>query len=147
MHSLEYPEALPYAEFGLGVVYLSMEEDQAALERFNASELNAPDDKQLLHRIRYNTGIIRFEPGDFEGAAADFRHSLELDATSVGAKRNLELSLLSLARPRQREPAADPEHETSTRTVVLFEYLREKERDQWKSTEWTETTDQTEPDY
>ncbi|MDR1868015.1 MAG: tetratricopeptide repeat protein [Treponema sp.] len=147
MHSLDYPEAVPYAEFGLGVVYLSLEEKSAAFDRFMAAEQAARDDQQLLYRIRYNTGIIRFEQGDFEGAISDFSEALVYDGSSREAKRNLELSLLSQTYVTQTSTAEEQDPESITRTTVLFDYLREKEREQWRSQEWNGESSQTEPDY
>ena len=132
--------ALPYAEFGLGAAYYALDEDDLALDRFNAS-LQATNNKTLQYRLHYNTGIIRFEQSDFESAANEFRLALMLDGSSIDAKRNLELTLASLAKngTKQAEKQNSQSNAQSTlQTVMLFDYMREKEREYWKSQEWVE---------
>jgi Ca-activated chloride channel family protein len=151
LEALEHDEAAPYAEYGLGAVYFSLDEGEAALERYGASGklldgLPSGEHRELRYRIAYNAGLVRFGEGDYAGAAAAFRSALEIEGSRIGAKRNLELSLLSLEReqtgagPRERERRPD-EAET-----VLFDYLRRKEQNQWKSREWI-GEDTAGPDY
>jgi Ca-activated chloride channel family protein len=148
--ALGYPEAAPYGEYGLGAVYLSLDEGRAAQRRFTAAEealrrLSREDHLELIYRIRYNTGIIRFGGGDYEGAAEQFRKALEIDGRRVEAKRNLELSLLSLSR--FSVPVSVPSAPSGGGgTETLFEYIRQKEQAQWKSREWTENA-AAGPDY
>lgn len=150
-----YTEALPYAEFGLGTVYCSLDEGTVALDRFAAAEQSLRDvpkkmSPELLYRIHYNTGIVRFKEGDYTAAAGSFRSALEIDGGRIEAKRNLELSLLSLAQ-KKTAPAIASEQESSAGTrdqlPALFDYLRQKERNQWKSREWIEDTSYSGPDY
>jgi Ca-activated chloride channel family protein len=145
----------PYAEFGLGTVYFSLDEAGAALDRFAAAEQSLkelPKDRysELLYRINYNTGVVRFKEGDYTGAAHAFRAALELDGGPIEAKRNLELSLLSLAQKKtaapisQKRAQADEDPEDH---APLFEYVRQKEETQWKSREWIEDLPVSGPDY
>ncbi|MDR1957057.1 MAG: tetratricopeptide repeat protein, partial [Treponema sp.] len=103
LQARNYREALPYAEFGLGSVYGSLDEGEAALNRFTAAaealgDLPQGADPELVYRIHYNIGVVRFKAEDYAGAAAAFRHALEIDGSRIEAKRNLELSRLSLGR-------------------------------------------------
>ncbi|MDR2193621.1 MAG: tetratricopeptide repeat protein [Treponema sp.] len=149
-----HPETKAYAEFGLGSVYYSLDEWEAALERFEDAETTVNNNfrqeyQELLYRIRYNSGIIRFETGQYDVAAACFRHALEVNPAHVEAKRNLELSL---AAHQHREDSLG--HNTGAgeiqdhlETNALFEYLREKESQQWKSREWIVDDPEGGPDY
>ena len=143
--ALSQGESAPYADFGLGVVYLKLGEDDAALKRFgSAGEIiyngQAQNDKELNYRIHYNRGIIFFHAGDFTGAAAEFRSALEIDSGRIEAKRNLELSLLSIKNQSTSAAGASPVNITAEegRPDTVFEYLRQKEEDQWKSQESAE---------
>jgi Ca-activated chloride channel family protein len=148
-----YGDAAPYAEYGLGLSYSALEEKDAALERyFTAVESldNAKGEhRELVYRVNYNTGIIRFEQGDYAGAADSFRRALEIDGSRLEAKRNLELSLLALSRPNQSEPDSSPANTGTGEqgSSALFDYLRAKEKEQWKSREWTPDSGPPGPDY
>jgi Ca-activated chloride channel family protein len=153
LDALEYDEAAPYAEFGLGVIYLAMDEGEAALGRFAAAEtalktLGGEGHTELIYRIHYNSGFIRFTQGDFPAAAGEFTRALETDGSRIDAKRNLELSLLSLDREENAASAAAPIGKAGDGSgEVLFDYIRQKEQDRWKSREWAEDTVVSGPDY
>ncbi|MDR1375156.1 MAG: tetratricopeptide repeat protein [Treponema sp.] len=149
--SLRFPQAVPYGEYGLALAYFSLNEGNAAQERFAAAEkalksLSPESHRELLYRIRYNSGVICFEKGDYTGAAEQFRGALELDGSRLEAKRNLELSLLSLVRAGA-EAEAPVKISGGRKNETLFEYIREKEQSQWKSREWTEADSFLGPDY
>jgi Ca-activated chloride channel family protein len=154
LEALEFPETAPYAEFGLGSVYLALDEGPAALQHFAAAEeglapLFREDHRELIYRIRYNSGVVRFHAGDYGTAADQFRAALETDGSRIEAKRNLELSLLSLTR-QSSGAASSPGvnfRDELRGTQVLFDYIRRKESDQWKSREWVEDTLSAGPDY
>jgi len=141
MQALEYAQAAPYSEFGLGSVYFALGEEKAALERFaHASktlEMSDPAaNRELQYRIHYNTGVVLFSEGDFSGATQSFREALKIDGGKKDAKRNLELSLRSLAR--ENIAGGENNDAGSESRAVLFEYMRQKEFNQWKSREWQE---------
>jgi Ca-activated chloride channel family protein len=149
--SLRFPQTVPYGEYGLALVYLSLNEGNAARERFAAAEealrfLPLESHRELMYRIRYNSGVICFEKGDYIGAAEQFRGALELNGSRLEAKRNLELSLLSLVRAGV-EAEAPVKISGGGKRETIFEYIREKEQDQWKSREWTEADSSLGPDY
>jgi Ca-activated chloride channel family protein len=144
-------EAAPYAAYGLGTVYISQGEGEAALERYAAAEkhleaLPEGEHRELRFRIPYNRGQVHFDAGDYGAAAAAFRAALEIDGRRIEAKRNLELSLLSLAR-KQEEAGRRRDESPGEAGAALFNYLRMKERNQWKSREWAEEESPPGPDY
>jgi Ca-activated chloride channel family protein len=154
----EDPAAAPYAEYGLGSVYLSMNEGEAARERFAAAAAALGDGadkehRELIFRIHYNTGVAYFEKEQYEEAAAAFRRALEIEGSHIDSKRNLELSLLSHTRQAGAaggmggDTGREEAPRTSARVEALFEYLRRKEQDQWKSREWIDPSPSSGPDY
>jgi Ca-activated chloride channel family protein len=148
----EYEDAAPYAEYGLGSVYYSLDESRAALERFAASEkilerLSPAVHRELRYRIHYNSGVALFGEGNFSAAAEFFREALQNDPGRIEAKRNLELSLLSLARKTAAEGRTEQRRNESESSAALFEYLRQKEQSQWKSREWGTEEESTGADY
>jgi Ca-activated chloride channel family protein len=154
LEALEFDETAPYAEYGLGSVYLSLDEGAAALRHFTAAEerlkdLLREDHRELIYRIQYNRGVVRFHSGDFAAAVDQFRSALGTDGSRIEAKRNLELSLLSMTS--QSSGAASSVslnlQEEQKGPQLLFDYIRRKEQDQWKSREWSEDTDFAGLDY
>ena len=158
LKALNDTEAAPYAEYGLASAYFSLEEGEAALERYKAAEmdlleLKGDDHPELRYRIYYNMGIIYFEKGEYAEAAKAFRDALKVDGSRIEAKRNLELSLLTINRTSSPQ-AISPQGKTEDgrqgsggASSTLFEYLRQKEQEQWKSKEWTEENDTSGLDY
>lgn len=159
LKALNYPEVVPYAEYGLGSSYQALDEGKAALERFTAAEkaldslpgkTNPEGRRELSYRVRYNTGLVLFGEEDFDGAVEAFQGALEIDGGRIEAKRNLELSLLS--RPRDKTSASTQGEGRETgegrdQGQALFDYLSRKEQNQWKSQEWIEDTPSAGPDY
>ena len=151
MKALDNNETAPYAEYGLGTIYFAMGEDKAALDRFDKARkaletLPASSNRELRYRILYNTGVVLFSEQDYSGAANSFRDALRADGRRIEAKRNLELCIRMLAR--ENLPVDEQENETENEgMVVLFEYIRQRELNQWRSREWMEEEDITGPDY
>ena len=148
----------PYAEYGLGSAYFALEESSAALERYKAAASDLEDHRpdahtELRYRINYNTGIIHFEKGDYEEAARSFRDALKIDSSRIEAKRNLELSLLTITRNTNPQASSSEGGVESIRqssggsSEILFEYLKEREQEHWKSRTWTGESSYTGPDY
>jgi Ca-activated chloride channel family protein len=160
LKALDYPDAAPYGEYGLGSAYFALDEGKAALERYKEAEkelenpeagLNKEDHRELRYRIRYNSGIIHFEEENYAEAVKAFREALEIDGGRIEAKRNLELSLLTLSRKPQagsvNSGAGRDQEGGGAGTSALFDYLRKKEQDQWKSREWQAESDPAAADY
>jgi Ca-activated chloride channel family protein len=147
-----YTQSAPYAEYGLGLIYLSLDEGEAARERFSAAEealeeLGGEGHGELIYRLHYNAGIISFQQGDFSGAAEEFRRALEAASGHIEAKRNLELSLLSLAQRQSAAASPLAGGGMDQGQQVLLDYVRQKEQDRWKSREWVEAAAEPGPDY
>ena len=149
LKALEYTDAAPYAEYGLGSVYFALGEDQAALDRFakarkSLEKLPPSANSELHYRINYNTGVVLFSAQDFAGAADSFREALRVDGRRIEAKRNLELCILSLARENLSVDSDEYENESM---LILFDFIRQKELNQWRSREWSDEEESTGPDY
>jgi len=155
LKALEYEEAAPYAEYGLASAFFALEESDAALDRYleaeNALELRGEEHNELRYRIHYNRGIIYFERGEYNEAALAFREALKVDSSRIEAKRNLELSLLTDTWRSPPAPVYSSEGAENgpdkAGSQVLFEYLRAKEQEQWKSREWVEESGPSGLDY
>jgi Ca-activated chloride channel family protein len=152
LKALEYEDAAPYAEYGLGSVYYSLDEGKAALERFADSQkildaLAPAAHRELRYRNNYNAGVVQFGAGDFPSAAASFREALRVEPARIDAKRNLELSLRSIARESAAAGRAEQRLEESASRAALFDYLRQKEQNQWQSREWAAEEQTDGPDY
>ncbi|MDR1901519.1 MAG: tetratricopeptide repeat protein [Treponema sp.] len=141
------PTAAPYAEFGLSSVYAQLGENDLALQRLKLAEagleiLDRPH-KELAYRIHYNRGVVLYEENDFPAAAAAFRKALETDGNRTEAKRNLEISLLARETP---PPDTMIKVMESEGTEVLYDYVRRREQEQWKSQKWAGESSEG-PDY
>jgi len=146
LKALNYEDSSPYAEYGLGLTFYSLDEGKAALKRYENSRrmldsFSEGEHRELRYRNHYNSGIILFEEGDFNLAAASFREALRADPGRIEAKRNLELALMSITMEKSSE-----ERETRQREI-LFDYLQEQEQQHWKSREWAAEEKFTGPDY
>jgi len=147
--ALEYEDAAPYAEYGLGSVYLSMGEEEAALDNFSKAmnildSLPQNQNMELRYRVCYNMGVAQFSGGNFSDAADSFRNALKIDGRKTEAKRNLELSILSIAR---QTAAGGDEYRENDGLTALFDYIRQKELARWINREWQPEEDSDEPDY
>jgi tetratricopeptide (TPR) repeat protein len=155
IEALKDPGAAPYASYALGNVYFAMEQNEAALYRYAEAEKNAHEreNRELVYRSRYNSGIVRFADGDFEAAAADFRRALEADGSRVETKVNFELSLLQLMRKKEdsqvrtTQKGSVKEDERRRKSEILFNFVRQKEADRWKSWDFTVENEEAGPDY
>jgi Ca-activated chloride channel family protein len=147
--ALSHDDAAPYAEYGLGLTFHSLDEATAALKRYGNSQkilesFSGNEHRELRYRNHYNSGIIFFEEGNFRSAAAAFREALRSDPAKIEAKRNLELSLLSISMETNEE--SHPESQQEQREI-LFQYIKQEEEQQWRSREWTPEEESQGPDY
>jgi Ca-activated chloride channel family protein len=152
MKAHEHPETAAYAEYGLGTVYFTLGEEKAARERFAEaakllSALGPTAGRELHYRIHYNTGIVLFSEGNFSGAVDSFRSALKIDGGKKEAKRNLELSIRSLEREKVSGGGQNEGESESESRTALFEYIQQKEINQWKSREWPMEEEISGPDY
>jgi tetratricopeptide (TPR) repeat protein len=155
IEAMKDAKTAPYAAYALGSAYLAMGQDEAALARFDEAEKNAlmRENRELIYRSRYNSGIIRFKNDDFSGAAADFKRAIEADNARIDAKLNFELSLLSLMRKKENahvrttQKGSVREDDRRRKSEILFNYVREKEGEHWKSWDFSGETDVSGDDY
>jgi Ca-activated chloride channel family protein len=153
LYARNEPLVAPYAEFALGSAYLALDQPDAAELRFQAAEGYFGDNPSLLYRIRYNSGVVKFEKGDFTGAVDDFRSALKADSNARDAKRNLELSLISLymkdneSRIEETGMGSIAEEMNRNQSEIIFDFVRRKETEKWKSWEWAGAEDDNGPDY
>jgi len=143
MRALEHETAAPYAEYGLGLLFLGMGEDAAAAARFAETQRLLETEPAGLHReLRYRNhyarGMVFFGSGDFPGAAASFRDALRVSGGRLEAMRNLELSLKSVEAKNSAAAGPGEGGGVTEATTPVFEYVRQKEVEQWKSREWPE---------
>ncbi|MDR1837860.1 MAG: VWA domain-containing protein [Treponema sp.] len=149
LEALNYEEAAPYAEYGLGLTFYFIDEEEAALNRYGNSQKileSLPDGehRELRYRNYYNSGVIHFEQGDFPSAAAAFKEALKADPGRIDAKRNLEISLLSISAETTVGNRTESRSETKE---ILFEYIRQEEQQRWTSREWAPQERYEGPDY
>jgi len=149
LKALNYEESAPYAEYGLGLAFYQLDEGKAALNRYKDShklleKLPSNEHRELRYRNYYNSGVIFFEEGDYHSAAESFKDALRTDPRRMDAKRNLELSLMSISMEINTNDRTGNREESRE---VLFEYLRQDEEQKWKSREWAPEENYTGPDY
>jgi Ca-activated chloride channel family protein len=147
--ALNHENAAPYAEYGIGLTLYLLDQNEEALKRYNDSQrkletLPGNEHRELRYRNHYNSGIILFENEDFTSAASAFREALRVDPRRIDAKRNLELTLLSIAMETRRDDRSDSQQE---QREILFDYLRQEEQQFWRSREWAPEENFTGPDY
>jgi len=147
--ALNYENAAPYAEYSLGLTFHSLDDDKAALQRYGNSQkildnISVNEHRELRYRNYYNSGIIYFDEGDFNSAAEAFREALRIDPKKIDAKRNLEISLISIQIEADRKNNKETKSETKE---IIFDYLKQHEQQQWKSREWMPEEQYTGPDY
>jgi Ca-activated chloride channel family protein len=151
LKALEHKDAAPYAEYGLGLTYFLIDENSAALKRYDSSQkiletMPSTEHRELRYRNSYNSGIVYFEEGNFKSAAEAFKDALKADPRRIEAKRNLELSLMSVVRQTQEDNSGGSPEENEMKEI-LFEYIEQEEQQKWKSMEWAPEEKPIGPDY
>lgn len=122
-----------WTQYNLANVYHSLGELDAALELWD--EALETDSLSLLFAIHYNKGILFYERAQYEEAFESFKTALVYDPTYIGAKLNLELTLLKLQSRRgsgaQRLGQQEEVQDLSAESIRIFEYIRRKEEQIW----------------
>ncbi|MCL2720448.1 MAG: VWA domain-containing protein [Treponema sp.] len=136
--ALNHEDAAAYAEYGLGLTYYLLDFDDESIKRYNDSKklletFSANEHRELRYRNHYNSGIILFEKEDYISAANEFREALRIDSRKIDAKRNLELTLLSIT---MMETNTDDHSDNESQRELIFDYIRQEEQQSWKSREW-----------
>jgi len=148
--ALQYEDSAPYAEYGLGLTLYLLDEENAALKRYGNSKklldtLSESEHRELRYRNFYNSGIIFFEKENYDSAAEAFREALRVNPGKIEAKRNLEITLLSIDLERKQE--SPPDNARSETREILFDYIKQQEQQYWKSGEWMQEENLPEFDY
>ena len=125
-----------YALYGLSATYLMQNENRAAIEKINSLSGSAPD--KIRFAAFYNSGIIAQREGDYQKAVELFKNALLVNPANVHAKVNLELSRnqqVQRARESERQMtgAGEISQEESDLQKSVFNRIREKDQQQWKS--------------
>jgi len=149
LKALDYEESAPYAEYGLGLALYQLDEGKASLNRYNNSyklleKYSSNEHRELRFRNLYNSGVIYFEDGDYQSAVDSFKEALRTDPKRLDAKRNLELSLMSMSMETNSQTKTGNREESRE---ILFNYLKQDEQQKWKSKEWSPEDDFTGLDY
>jgi len=149
LKALNHEDTSAYAEYGLGLTFYLLDDSETAKRRYDNSQkmlesYSNNEHRELRYRNYYNTGIIMFEEGDFHSAAAAFREALRTDSKRTEAKRNLELSLMSISMEANTQNRTEDRQE---QREILFEYLRLEEQQKWRSREWAPEEIYTDLDY
>jgi Ca-activated chloride channel family protein len=149
LEAQNHKDAAPYAEYGLGLTFYLLDEGNAALQRYADSQKmleksSETEHRELRYRNNYNSGIILFEEGDYEAAAEFFKEALRAAPERIDAKRNLELSLLSISMESKTENRSEAQEE---QREILFEFLKQEEQKVWKSRQWEPENIYTGSDY
>jgi len=149
LKAVNHKDAAPYAEYGLGLTFYLMDQSEVALNRYTDSQkflesFSENEHRELRYRNHYNSGIIFFEKEDYHAAAAEFREALKADPEKIDAKRNLELSLMSIS---MQTTSQNPSESRQQQKEILFDYLKEEEQQHWKSREWAPEEEYAGPDY
>jgi len=141
----EYAE---YAWYGLVSVWLAQNELPAAAIRLD--QLFLATTPSLQASIWYQAGVLAFRSGDYEGAVDSFKRSLLYDSQAIDAKINLELATRALieqvATARGADGSVQVRESSDPEDRLVFELIRTKEQDRWKTGEKTGDSRQY-PDY
>ncbi len=128
--------ARDYALYALATTYLSQGEPDAALQRL--ASVPESSDPHLRASALYQAGVIAYNREEYGMASGLFRSVLEIESGALDAKINLELSKRGerkseKARELSRAPLSRLEDGVTGQEDEIFDFIREKEGDRWKS--------------
>lgn len=128
--------------YNIATIYYALGEGPSALELWQKSELSTDEDVHFASS--FNSGVVLYQSGQFTQAYHAFRRALELNPGSLGAKKNLELTLERL----EAESRTADSRDTSSTTEVsddarrIMQYIKRKEGSRWKQQENVSESDQ-----
>ena len=131
-------EVLDFALYDLGTVYSLLDENQAALEKYNQVDINS--NERLVFAAYYNAGVIYHKKGEYDKAIEYFKKALQIDSTNLEAKINLELSIQQAdveVNNKQSDviPAQEEQSSSQDMEKSVFQRIKENDQKQWKSSE------------
>ena len=131
-------EVLDFALYDLGTVYSLLDENQAALEKYNQVDINS--NERVVFAAYYNAGVIYHKKGEYDKAIEYFKKALQIDSTNLEAKINLELSIQQAdveVNNKQSDviPAQEEQSSSQDMEKSVFQRIKENDQKQWKSSE------------
>lgn len=142
LHHRDHPSYAGWIAYNLGNVYHSLGEFSAAVDMWSSAA--GIEDPDLGFSVAFNRGVLAYERGQYQRAYELFREALRINAASIAAKRNLELTLRKLEAGENLddrnggEQEEGPQQELSSDAVRILEYVRRKEEAQWVAPDQTE---------
>lgn len=128
-------KARVYAQYGLAVSYLMLNEKEAALNQLE--NLVAGDVPDLVRfGSLYNSGIISYQKGEFQNAADFFKKVLLIDNSQLDAKINLELAMSQAeSQTKAAQPELQPVQYAEGNSIqdTIFSMMKENDDKNWKS--------------
>ena len=133
--------ARQYASYNLAATYISLGEDEAALERLSQISL---DDENLPAQLKsaalYNLGIIFTHKNDLSSAKNYFREAVLANSSNQQARINLELCERALSQQKAQSASAqmqgvneEKNDQNSEMKNEIFNLIRENEDKRWKN--------------
>lgn len=131
-------EVLDFALYDLGTVYSLLDENQAALEKYNQVDINS--NERVVFAAYYNAGVIYHKKGEYDKAIEYFKKALQIDSANLEAKINLELSIQQAdveVNNKQSDviPAQEEQSSSQDMEKSVFQRIKENDQKQWKSSE------------
>ena len=124
-----------YAQYGLAVSYLMLNEKNATLNQLE--NLTGNDIPPLVRfGAFYNSGIVSYQQGDFNKAAEFFKQALLIDNSQINAKINWNLQCRRLrvqSKTRQNRNYNLFNKQKEVLCKTLFSMMQENDNKQWKS--------------
>ncbi len=124
-----------YAQYGIAVSYLMLNEKEAALNQLD--KLVGSGVPELVRfGALYNSGIVSYQKGEFQKAADFFKQALLIDNSQLDAKINLELAMSQAeVQSKAAQSELQPVHhsEGSSAQDTIFSMMKENDDKRWKS--------------
>jgi len=124
-----------YAQYGLAVSYLMLNEQKAALNQLENLVANDVPDLVRFGAL-YNSGIVAYQKGEFQNAADFFKQALLIDNSQFNAKINLELAMSQAeSQTKTAQPELQPVQYAEGNSIqdTIFSMMKENDDKNWKS--------------
>ncbi|MCD6122275.1 MAG: tetratricopeptide repeat protein [Spirochaetales bacterium] len=120
--------------YNLGNVYFSLGELQAAIDKYK--KVSPLESTELFFKAQYNLGVIYYQLADYERSYHYFIKALELKASDIDSKLNLEYSLQKLRSSVSGEKNKKGEKKVTglkDSALRLLDYIHSREEYIWES--------------
>lgn len=145
--ALEYGVQENAVFYNLGAAYNALGESYPALEMWSLSEKEGP--KELKSRSLLNQGTVYYSMGRYDQAVEAFKRALEINASDLNAKINLELALNKRKEAQDSAASSAPseaKRQSDQQVNRTLDYLRRRESFFWGRAE-EEVWDKEENDW